>query len=113
MTQGIGAAVKGQSILGEEKFAEEPAGCVKGTGDISEIPEMQRHAGHPELKEVLKETNTRPGQTLREKAREAVDGYGYSQRESAAYRGMHYSSISRHRRRERNFYGVTADEQEE
>jgi len=51
--RGIWSEVKGQSILGEEKFSEEMVGYVKGVRDITEIPRMQRYLDRPKLEELL------------------------------------------------------------
>ena len=71
------------------------AGYVKGIRDIAEIPKMQRYVGRPDLKDLLKGIDKKSKEALREKVREAVERYGYSQRETAAYLGVHYSAISR------------------
>jgi len=98
--RGIWAEIKGQSILGEEKFSEEMAGYVKGARDITEIPRMQRYLDRPKLEELLGNSDKKATARDRERVRAAIERYGYSQREVATYRGVHYSTISRMLRRQ-------------
>ncbi len=85
--------VKGQSILGEDEFIERFINHVKGYEEIKEIPKKQRYIGRPDLSEVLKAARGR--EETGRKAKEAVERYGYSQREVADYLGIHYSTLSR------------------
>ena len=98
--RGIWSEVKGQSILGEEKFSEEMAGYVKGARDITEIPRMQRYLDRPTLEELLGNSDKKATARDRERVRAAIERYGYSQREVATYLGVHYSTISRMLRRQ-------------
>ena len=98
--RGIWSEVKGQSILGEEKFSEEMAGYVKGARDITEIPRMQRYLDRPKLEELLGNSDKKATARDRERVRAAIERYGYSQREVATYLGVHYSTISRLLRRQ-------------
>jgi REP element-mobilizing transposase RayT len=87
--------VKGQSLLGEEDFAEGLINYVKGYEDIKEIPKMQRYVSRPKLGEIFE---TEPGSNedeLNKKAKAAVEKYGYSMREIADHLGVHYSTVSR------------------
>ncbi len=90
--KGIWAEVKGQSVLGEDKFAEEMAGYVKGARDMTEIPITQRYLDRPKLEEVISEAK---GKKRDEQVVAAVERYGYTQREVAKHLGLHYSTISR------------------
>lgn len=97
---GIGARgmwdeVKGQSILGEEPFVEELAGYTRGARDIAEIPRRQRYVSRPSLEKLLKGMKGKAGENAAHKVRQAVEGYGYSQREVAGFLGVHYSTVSR------------------
>lgn len=93
--KGIWKGVKCQSILGEEKFAEELSGYVKGTRDLTEIPRMQRYLDRLEIKELFGVKEKKTNIKIAEKVREAVERYGYSQREVAAFLSVHYSTVSR------------------
>ena len=85
--------VKGQSILGEDEFIERFLNHVKGYEEVKEIPKSQRYIGRPELAKLLKGAERR--KEISKKAKEAVDRYGYSQKEVADYLGIHYSTVSR------------------
>ncbi len=93
--KGIWDEVKGQTILGDEHFAGELIGYVRGARDIPEIPRMQRYVGRPELKEFLKGMENKARDSIAQKVREAVEHYGYTQREVADFIGLHYSTVSR------------------
>lgn len=95
--KGLWKEVKGQSILGQERFAEELLGYVQGSREMTEIPRMQRYVGRLELKEIFTGTGDRDTN----KVREAVERYGYSQREVAEFIGLHYSTVSRILKRNR------------
>ncbi len=87
--------VKGQSLLGQEDFVQTLVGYVRGREEIKEIPRSQRYVARPALAKLLTE------RVVNEKARrdrkivEAVERYGYTQKEIADFLGMHYSTISR------------------
>ncbi|MFA6055434.1 MAG: transposase [Thermodesulfovibrionales bacterium] len=85
--------VKGQSILGEDEFIERFLNHVKGYEEVKEIPKNQRYIGRPGLAELLKATKGR--KEISRKAKEAIEKYGYSQKEVADYLGIHYSTVSR------------------
>ncbi|MGR3319397.1 MAG: REP-associated tyrosine transposase [Candidatus Anammoxibacter sp.] len=87
--------VKGQSILGEDDFVEELIGYVIGSRDIKEIPKRQRYVNRPSLNELFKGIQLREKQKRTVKIVEAVNEYGYSQKEVADYLGIHYSTLSR------------------
>lgn len=85
--------VKGQIALGGEAFLEHLAPLLEGKSGIDEIPRQQRLAGRPALAELF------PGGQSRQERNagivEAVERWGYSQKEVADRLGMHYSSVSR------------------
>ena len=85
--------VKGQSILGEDEFIERFINHVKGYEEVKEIPKRQRYIGRPGLAELLEGTKGR--KEISKKAKEAVERYGYSQKDIADYLGIHYSTVSR------------------
>ena len=87
--------LKGQSILGNEDFVESLIDYVKGYRDVKEIPKSQRYVSRPGL-EVLLNSKTRADRKRRKvKVKEAVERYGYTQKEVADYIGIHYSVISK------------------
>ncbi|MEK6582814.1 MAG: transposase [Nitrospirota bacterium] len=85
--------VRGQSILGEDDFVEKFIRHVEGYKEVKEIPKSQRYIGRPELVELLKVAKVK--KDISRKTREAVQRYGYSQKEIADYLGIHYSTVSR------------------
>src|SRR4030043_179463 len=86
--------VKWQSILGKDEFIERFIKHVKGYEEVKEIPKSQRYIGRPILADILKKDTIKRKEISR-KAKEAVERYGYSQKEVADYLGIHYSTVSR------------------
>ncbi len=62
---------------------------------IPEIPRSQRFANRPALDEIFSEDIKRDMGRRNEKVMEAVEGYGYTQREVADFLRLHFTSISR------------------
>jgi putative transposase len=87
--------VKGHSILGEEDFTENLSKYVKGYADIKEIPKKQRYVSRLKLESLFEQDIKKNKKRLKKKAAEAVEKYGYSQKEIADYFGVHYSTVSR------------------
>jgi REP-associated tyrosine transposase len=85
--------VKGQSILGQDEFIKRFLNYAKGYEEVKEIPKNQRYIGRLGLAELLEGTKGR--KEVSRKAKEAVERYGYSQKEVAEYLGIHYSTVSR------------------
>ena len=87
--------VRGQCILGEEEFAEGLMDYIKGYRDIKEIPKSQRYADRPRL-DMLFNKGIIKNKTKRNKiAKEAIEKYGYTQKDVADFIGIHYSVVSR------------------
>ena len=59
-----------------------------------EIPKSQRYVNRPALKDIFTEIVADRKPVRDKNIREAVERYGYSQREVADHLGMHYSTIS-------------------
>jgi REP element-mobilizing transposase RayT len=93
--ESIWKEVKGQSILGEEDFTENLVKYVKGYSDIKEIPKKQRYVNRPKLGRLFEQNIKQSREMLKKKATEAVEKYGYSQKEIADYLELHYSTVSR------------------
>jgi REP element-mobilizing transposase RayT len=87
--------VQGQSILGEEGFVDQLINYVKGYEEVQEIPKEQRFLKRPKLEEILHKELKGEKKKRNRKIKEAVEKYGYSQMEVAHYLKMHYSTVSR------------------
>ncbi len=87
--------VRGQAILGEEKFADKLVDHLKKHKDIPEIPRSQRFANRPLLAKIFTAKVVRDKLKRDRKIAEAIEKYLYSQREIAAHLGLHYTSVSR------------------
>ena len=93
--KGIWRSVKGQSILGSDEFVEKLIGYVKGHEDNKEIPKSQRYINRPVLKEILKKEILLNRKDRNKQIKEAINRYGYSQKEVADYLELYYTTISR------------------
>ncbi len=87
--------VKAQSILGTEGFVERLIDYVRGYEEIPEIPKAQRYLNRPGLGQLLSGRALEDMGKRNEKIEQAVERYGYTQREVADHLEMHFSSISR------------------
>ncbi len=97
----IWTEVRGQALLGEEKFVDQLVDYLKKKQDIPEIPRSQRYAHRPSLEKLFSgdaRTNVRK---RRSAVIKAVEQYGYRVREIAAHLELHDSSVSRIARGER------------
>jgi putative transposase len=94
--------VKAQSILGSEDFVEGLIDYVKGREAIPEIPKAQRFLSRPSLEQLFIGRVLRDMDKRNEKIEEAVEKYGYTQREVADHLRMHFTSISRVMRERKN-----------
>lgn len=87
--------VKGQSILGDDEFVDGLKDHLKKYKDIPDIPKSQRYLNRPSLEEIFKEGVLQDKRNRNEKILEAVEKYGYRQREVADYLGIFFTSVSR------------------
>lgn len=87
--------MKGQAILGGVAFVEGLIDHLRRHKDIPEIPKSQRFVSRPGLEEIFKEGVRRNSPRRDGKVVEAVEGYGYTQREVADFLGLHFTSVSR------------------
>jgi hypothetical protein len=79
-----------RQLNGEGAFFEKLLVHVQANEDIREIPKRQRYVSRPALSEILADSKQ-----LAKQIRKAVLDYGCSQRETAQFMGIHYSTISR------------------
>ena len=82
-------------------FAEGLIDYTKGYEDVPEIPKSQRYLSRPSLERLFSGKALQDMQKRGEMIEEAVEKYGYTQREVAAHLGMHFTSISRIMREKR------------
>lgn len=87
--------VKAQSVFGEDAFMERLVEYIKGKREIPEISKRQRFMNRLPLKDLFAVDVPMGKRERNKKIIEAVDGYGYTQREVADYLGMHFTSVSR------------------
>ena len=86
--------LRGQCILGGEKFLQWVMPKLKEKAKIHEIPRQQRYADRPPLSELLPASF--PSKSARNEAIvRAYRDHGYSQTAIAEETGLHYSSVSR------------------
>ena len=93
--KGIWRSVKGQSILGSDEFVEKLIGYVRGHEDNKEIPRSQRYVNRPALEKIFKKEILSNRKVRNSRIKEAVNRYGYSQKEVADYLELYYTTISR------------------
>ncbi len=86
--------VRGQTILGEEEFADKLVNHLKKNKDIPEIPRSQRYAHRPGLDKIFSAAILKNRQKRNRKIAEAVAKYGYTQRAIADHLGMHFTYVS-------------------
>jgi len=91
----IWTEVKGQSLLGEESFVDQLVDHLKKHKDIPEIPRSQRYTDRPSLEKLFNEKTVGNKKKRNKTIGEAVEKYGYRQREVADHLGMYFTSISR------------------
>jgi len=93
--ESIWKALRAQSILGEEEFTTTLMDYLRGKRDIPELSKIQRYADRPSLTQIFSGRIVQDIGKRNEKIQEAVQQYGYRQREVADYLDMHFTSISR------------------
>jgi len=95
MVGSIWEKVRAQSILGREDFVEGIEDYVRGYKDIPEIPKSQRYMSRPILEILFADELIGDKKRRDKRIVEAVERFGYSQKEVGDHLGMHFSSISR------------------
>lgn len=90
----IWTEVKGQIILGEDKFVDSLADLLKKHRQIPEIPRSQRYANRPTLEKIFQGGILIDKRKRDEKMAEAVERYAYRQSEIARHLSLHVSTVS-------------------
>jgi len=84
----IWTQVKGQILRDEDDFTERFKNYVPGHEDIKEIARNQGFLHRPNLERLFSTRND--NHTRNQKIPEAIDVYGYSQKDIADYLATHY-----------------------
>ena len=92
--------MKGQAILGEGEFVDGLIDHLKKHQDVPDIPKSQRYVSRPPLEKIFSEGILGDKGKRDKKIAEAVERYGYRQREVADHLGLFFTSVSRIMRRE-------------
>ncbi len=87
--------LKGQSILGEDDFVKGMKDHITGKEHIPEISKRQRFISRLILENIFTPEVLQSKEARDERIIEAVEKYGYSQRQIADHLGLHFSSVSR------------------
>jgi putative transposase len=87
--------LKGQIFLGDKGFIEECKHNLDASGDLREIPRLQRYAERPVLAELLHEEIRRDKVRRNRAIYRAHVKYGYTLREIADHLGVHYTTVSK------------------
>lgn len=87
--------LKGQSLLGNEGFAEGFRDFLNGRRDLTDIPRVQRYVDRPTLGELCDSADIGNKELRNRVIRRAVFDYGYSQVEVAGFLKVHQTTISK------------------
>ncbi|MDF0676357.1 MAG: transposase [Nitrospira sp.] len=87
--------VRGQVLLGSERFVERLAPGLQDTRRLKEIPRQQRFAGRPKLSRLFGRRARTDRAQRNEVIRRAHLEHGYCLSEIGQAVGLHYSTISR------------------
>jgi len=90
----IWTAVKGQALLGDDKFAANLLGQFSKHQGIPDISKNQWYANRPDLEKIFTERVLQSKLLRNRKITEAVEQYGYTQRAVADHLNMHFTYIS-------------------
>ena len=98
--EGVGQAspwpqVRGQVLLGSERFVERLQPQLQGKQSLKEIPRKQRYSHRPALGRLLSGRTLAERDSRDEAIRRAHVEYGYSLSEIGRAVDLHYSTISR------------------
>jgi REP element-mobilizing transposase RayT len=87
--------VRGQVLLGREEFVEKLGSHLRTHQALVDIPKSQRYASRPGLEKIFSEKVLQSKEVRNKKIGEAVEKYGYTQREIAGHLGLYFTSVSR------------------
>ena len=87
--------VKGQCVLGDDNYIKKFTSYIKDKQEIVEIPRQQRFVGRPSLSQLFSLSGLTDKEQRNQKVLEAIDKFGYSQKQVANFLSIHYSTISK------------------
>ena len=87
--------LKGQVVLGRDKFVEKLRPLLAESGGIKEIPRAQRLLNRPSLEALFPAEITADRALRNEAIRRAYSEYGFGMTEIGRAAGVHYSTVSR------------------
>ena len=90
----------GQCLFGEESFLEKLFPYLRKKTGFTEIPRVQRFTLRPSLEKLFREGQSR--QRRNNAIAAAHIEHGYSQQSLAAHLGLHYATVSRIIKKERD-----------
>jgi putative transposase len=85
--------LRGQVLLGEEKFVKGFKALLSDKDQVKEIPRQQRHVARPGLEELFQKKGA--GQRRNKNIYAAHMKYGYKLYEIANYLQIHYTTVSK------------------
>lgn len=93
--QSVWTDVRGQTILGEEDFADRFVDHLRKHKEVPEITRSQKYLKRPALEKLFSEDILRNKRKRDRRIADAVERHGYLQREIADHLGLNYATVSR------------------
>ncbi len=98
VTWGIGkqivwTEVRGQTIFGEEDFADRFVDHLRKNKEIPEITRSQKYRKRPALEKLFPDDILRTKRRRNRRIADAVERHGYLQREIADHLGLNYATV--------------------
>jgi DNA-directed RNA polymerase specialized sigma24 family protein len=87
--------LKGQVLLGSERFVSEISPLLEDSRTVTEIPHYQRLADRPDLASLFHGIAERDREARDAVIRHASHHFGYGMSEIARELGLHYSTVSK------------------
>ncbi len=87
--------VRGQILLGSEKFIERLTPLITKGRKKEDIPKWQRNLKRPKIDEIFKDIKNKTVKQRNKKIKEAQSKHGYTLKEIGQRLGLHYTSVSR------------------
>jgi hypothetical protein len=93
--QSVWTDVRGQTILGEEDFADRFVDHLRKHKEVPEITRSQKYLKRPALEKLFSEDILRNKRKRDRRIADAVERHGYLQREIADHLRLNYATVSR------------------